>query len=198
MRIISGQNRGQRIQTLKGTQLRPTSDQMRETLFDVLGPRVQGSIFLDAYAGSGAVGLEALSRGAKEVVFVEYHRAATDLIRRNLAALKMEDGFYLMSTRVLTALERLDEEGSIFDFVFLDPPYSETREYHQVLRQLGRSRLLTDASFVIAEHSRHYFLEEKYNRLKRTRSIRHGDAELTFYRLDQAAIEADDETDHDG
>jgi 16S rRNA (guanine966-N2)-methyltransferase len=194
MRIISGQNRGQRIQTLKGMQLRPTSDQMRETLFDVLGPGVQGSTFLDAYAGSGAVGLEALSRGANEVVFVEYHRAAIGLIRRNLAALKMEDGFYLMNTRVLTAIDRLDEEGSIFDFIFLDPPYSETREYHQVLRQLGRSRLLTTVSLVIAEHSRHFILEEKYNRLERTRSIRHGDAELTFYRLSQAVAKSDDET----
>jgi 16S rRNA (guanine966-N2)-methyltransferase len=183
MRIISGQNRGQRIRTLKGTQLRPTSDQMRETLFDVLGPGVRDSAFLDAYAGSGAVGLEALSRGAKEVVFVEYHRAASDLIRRNLAALKMEDGFYLMNTKVLSAIERLDEEGSRFDFIFLDPPYSEAREYHQVLRQLGRSHLLAPTSLVIVEHSRHYFLEDRYNRLARTRTIRHGDAQLTFYRL---------------
>ncbi|HET9180202.1 MAG TPA: 16S rRNA (guanine(966)-N(2))-methyltransferase RsmD [Terriglobia bacterium] len=194
MRIISGQNRGQRIQTLKGMQLRPTSDQMRETLFDVLGLGIQDSTFLDAYAGSGAVGLEALSRGAKEVVFVEYHRAAVDLIRRNLAALKMKDGFYLMNTRVVRALERLNEEGAVFDFIFLDPPYSETREYHQVLRHLGRSRLVTPASFVIAEHSRHYFLEERYNRLERTRSIRHGDAELTFYRLGQAAVAGSGET----
>ncbi|MGA8182960.1 MAG: 16S rRNA (guanine(966)-N(2))-methyltransferase RsmD [Terriglobia bacterium] len=183
MRIISGQRRGQRIQTLKGAQLRPTSDQMRETLFDVLGPSVRDSTFLDAYAGSGAVGMEALSRGAKEVVFVEHHRAASDLIRRNLAALKIEDGFYLMNTKVLTAIERLDEEGSTFDFIFLDPPYSEAREYHHVLRQLGRSRLLTSASLVIAEHSRHYFLEERYNSLERTRGIRHGDTQLTFYRL---------------
>lgn len=193
MRIISGQNRGQRIQTLKGAQLRPTSDQMRETLFDVLGPSVLDSTFLDAYAGSGAVGLEALSRGAKEVVFVENHRAATDLIRRNLAALKMGDGFYLMNTKVLTAIERLDEEGSAFDFVFLDPPYSEAREYHHVLRQLGRSRLLTPASLVVAEHSRHFFLEEKYNRLERTRSIRHGDTQLTFYRLAQSVAEGVEE-----
>ena len=185
MRIISGHNRGQRIQTLKGTQLRPTSDQMRETLFDVLGPSVRGSKFLDAYAGSGAVGLEALSRGAKEAVFVESHRAASDLIRRNLAALKMEDGFYLMTTKVLTAIERLNEEGEPFDFIFLDPPYSEANEYHHTLRQLGRSRLVAPGSLVIAEHSRHYFLEEKYNRLERARSIRHGDTQLTFYKLGQ-------------
>jgi len=193
MRIISGQNRGQRIQTLKGAHLRPTSDQMRETLFDVLGPSVLDSTFLDAYAGSGAVGLEALSRGAKEVVFVESHRAARDLIRRNLAALKMEDGFYLMNTKVLTAIERLDEEGSTFDFIFLDPPYGEAREYHHVLRQFGRSHLLTPASLLIAEHSRHLFLEEKYNRLERTRSIRHGDTQLTFYRLSRAATESGEE-----
>lgn len=183
MRIISGQNRGQRIQTLKGTQLRPTSDQTRETLFDVLGPSVRGSKFLDAYAGSGAVGLEALSRGANEVVFVEHHRPAIDLIRKNLAALKMETGFYLMNAKVLTAIERLNDEGEAFDFIFLDPPYSEANEYHHTLRQLGRSRLVGSRSLVIAEHSRHYFLEEKYNRLERSRSIRHGDTQLTFYRI---------------
>jgi len=174
---------------LKGAQLRPTSDQMRETLFDVLGPSVLDSTFLDAYAGSGAVGLEALSRGAKEVVFVEYHRAASNLIRKNLAALKIDDGFYLMNTKVLTAIERLDEEGSRFDFIFLDPPYGEAREYHHVLRQLGRSRLLMPASLVVAEHSRHLFLEEKYNRLERTRTIRHGDTQLTFYKLAASATE---------
>ena len=183
MRIISGQNRGQRIQTLKGTQLRPTSDQMRETLFNVLGPSVRGSKFLDAYAGSGAVGLEALSRGASEVVFVEHHRPAMDLIRKNLAALKMETGFYLMNAKVLTAIERLNDEGEAFDFIFLDPPYSEANEYHHTLRQLGRSRLVAPGSLVIAEHSRHYFLEEKYNRLERSRSIRHGDTQLTFYKI---------------
>lgn len=193
MRIISGQNRGHRIQTLKGAQLRPTSDQMRETLFDVLGPGVLGSTFLDAYAGSGAVGLEALSRGAKEVVFVESHRAASDLIRRNLAALKVEDGFYLMNTKVLTAIERLDEEGSSFDFIFLDPPYGDAREYHHVLRQLGRSRLLSPATLVVAEHSRHFFLEEKYSRLERTRSIRHGDTQLTFYKLAPSVAEGVEE-----
>ena len=192
MRIISGSNRGHRIQTLKGVQLRPTSDQMRETLFDVLGPSVQDSSFLDAYAGSGAVGLEALSRGASEVVFVEHHRAAMTIIRKNLAALKIEGGFRLMTSKVLTAIERLHEEGDPFDFIFLDPPYSEASEYHHALRQLGRSRLVVPGTLVIAEHSRHFFLEDHYTRLERTRSIRHGDAQLTFYSLGQAAAAGDD------
>jgi 16S rRNA (guanine(966)-N(2))-methyltransferase RsmD len=182
MRIISGTYRGLHIKSLKGADLRPTSDQLRETLFDVLGPSVEGSRFLDAYAGSGAVGLEALSRGAQEVTFIEHHRPAAALIRQNLAALGIDSGFHVLTCSVLTGLERLELEGARFDYVFLDPPYQEIREYHHVLRQLARSELLLPASLVIAEHSRHCFLEEAYGALRRTRLLRHGDAQLAFYR----------------
>jgi 16S rRNA (guanine966-N2)-methyltransferase len=183
MRIIAGTYRGHRLQTLKGAKLRPTSDQMRETLFDVLGPRVEGSTFLDAYAGSGAIGLEALSRGASEVVFIEHHRGANKIIHRNLDLLDIQTGFWLMTCKVLTGIEKLGEEGASFDFVFLDPPYDEISEYHHALRLLGRSSLILPNSLVIAEHSRHCLLEDHYAQLAKTRTIRHGDAQLTFYRL---------------
>lgn len=183
MRIIAGIYRGLRLRTLKGGNLRPTSDQLRETLFDVLGPSVEGSKFLDAYAGSGAVGLEALSRGASEVVFLEHHRAALELIRKNLEALKIDSGFRLMTCQVLTGLERLAEEGVQFDYVFLDPPYAEIREYHHALRQLSRAQILLPTSLVIAEHSRQCVLEDEYGALRRTRLLRHGDAQLAFYGL---------------
>jgi 16S rRNA (guanine(966)-N(2))-methyltransferase RsmD len=183
MRVISGQYRGLTIKTLKGSKLRPTSEQLRETLFDVLGPAVEGSRFLDTYAGSGAVGVEALSRGAREVVFIEHHRPAAELIRQNLAALKIESGYRLLTCAVLTGLERLDGEDAQFDYVFLDPPYDAIREYHQTLREFSRSRLLLPTSVVIAEHSRYTLLEEEYGSLYRTRLIRHGDAQLAFYRL---------------
>jgi 16S rRNA (guanine(966)-N(2))-methyltransferase RsmD len=183
MRIISGQYRGLTIKTLKGGKLRPTSEQLRETLFDVLGPSVEGSRFLDTFAGSGAVGIEALSRGASDVVFIEHHRPAAELIRQNLAALKIEAGFFLLTCAVFTGLERLAEQGEQFDFVFLDPPYDAIREYHQTLRELGRSKLLIPASVVIAEHSRHTRLEDEYAALRQSRLIRHGDAQLAFYRL---------------
>src|SRR5579863_4416771 len=98
MRIISGKYRGRQLQTLKGGKLRPTSDQLRETLFDVLGPAVAGSLFLDAYAGSGAVGLEALSRGAAEVVFLEHHKPAVELIRNNLTSLRIQSGFRFITS----------------------------------------------------------------------------------------------------
>jgi 16S rRNA (guanine966-N2)-methyltransferase len=185
MRIISGKFRGLHLATLKGEAVRPTSDQLRETLFNVLGPEVEGRTFLDAYAGTGAVGIEALSRGASEVVFIEHHRPSAALIRKNLGTLKIEDGFYLMTCAVLKGLERLEEEGSHFDYIFLDPPYEEIREYHHVLRQLARSELLLPASIVIAEHSRHCNLEEQYGNLRRTRLLRRGDSQLGFYQRQQ-------------
>jgi len=183
MRIIAGTYRGLHLRTLKGGNLRPTSDQMRETLFDVLGPRVVGATFLDAYAGTGAVGIEAISRGAGDVVFIEHHRAAAQLIRTNLAALKIDSGFAIRTCAVLTGLERLERDGESFDIVFLDPPYEEIREYHHTLRQLARGSLLRPSSIVIAEHSKHIQLEENYLTLQRTRELRHGDAQLSFYRL---------------
>lgn len=182
MRIIAGTYRGLTIRALKGERLRPTSGELRETLFDVLGPAIAGSRFLDAYAGSGAVGLEALSRGAGEVVFIEHHRAGVELIRKNLEALGIQSGFEVMGSSALAAFERLESEGAGFDFVFLDPPYAEIAEYHRVLRQLARSALLAPEGLVIAEHSRRTLLEESYGRLHRTRLIRHGDAQLAFYR----------------
>jgi len=185
MRVISGTYRGLHLAALKGGDLRPTSDQMRETLFDVLGPAVEGATFLDAYAGSGAVGIEALSRGASEVVFIEHHRPAAQLIRKNLGSLGIESGYYLITSTVSVGLERLEQEGSRFKFVFLDPPYNEIREYHHILRLLARSHLLDSASLVIAEHSRHCFLEEQYGNLYRLRLLRHGDAQLGFYRPKQ-------------
>jgi 16S rRNA (guanine(966)-N(2))-methyltransferase RsmD len=183
MRIIAGTLRGLRLRTLKGGNLRPTTDQLRETLFDVLGPRVVDATFLDAYAGTGAVGIEAVSRGARDVVFIEHHRAAAQLIRQNLAALKIDSGYALLNCDVLKGLERLEGESEHFDIVFLDPPYEEIREYHHTLRRLARSSLVGPASIVIAEHSRHVELEEHYLGLHRSRLLRHGDAQLAFYRL---------------
>lgn len=191
MRIIAGKCRGFHLRSLQGASLRPTSDQTRETLFDVLGPALEGSRFLDVYAGSGAVGLEALSRGANVVVLVENHRGAVDLIRRNLEALRAGDQVRLLVSPAAKALERLAAEGAQFDYIFLDPPYAEVGEYHRTLRQLARSAVLTPAGRVIAEHSRHLRLEEAYGRLRRIRSLRHGDTHLSFFRPEEGSENSD-------
>ena len=187
MRIIAGTYRGFHLRSLKGANLRPTSDQMRQTLFDVLGPSVEGSRFLDAYAGSGAVGLEAYSRGAQTVVLVENHRAAVELIERNLKALgSASEAVRVLACQVASGLERLAREGAQFDYVFLDPPYAEVGEYHRALRAFSRSPLVAPDSAIIAEHSRHMRLEASYGRLEQARLLRHGDSQLAFYRLKPA------------
>jgi len=186
MRVISGKFRGLHLASLKGASLRPTSDQLRETLFNVLGSELEGRVFLDGYAGSGAVGIEAISRGASDVVFVEHHRPAVELIRKNLSGLGIQSGFRVMASAVLAALERLEQERANFDFIFLDPPYQEIREYHHALRQLARGNLLLPGSLVIAEHSRRCNLEESYGTLRRVRLLKRGDSQLSFYRLDQS------------
>ena|SRR5487761_388645 len=186
MRIIAGNYRGLRLKTLNSKALRPTSDQMRETLFDVLGERIRGARFLDVFAGSGAVGVEALSRGASEVVFVERHRPAAEVIRKNLVALGIHSGFRLMPSRAEAAIARLAEEGEHFDFVFLDPPYAEIREYHTTLRDCARSGILRCGAMVIAEHFRHCRLEERYGSLARFRLLRHGDSQLGFYCIEES------------
>jgi 16S rRNA (guanine(966)-N(2))-methyltransferase RsmD len=183
MRIIAGEFRGLRLGSLKSDKLRPTSDQLRETLFDVLGAGIEGASFLDAYAGSGAVGLEALSRGAREVVFIEHHRAAVALIHKHLDTFDIGSGYRVMNAEVSKALERLAGENYRFNYVFLDPPYTAIREYHHALRQLGRGAIIGSGSTVIAEHSKHTRLEDQYGPLLRTRLLRHGDAELSFYSL---------------
>ena len=182
MRIIAGSFRSRTLQAPAGLATRPTSDRLRETLFNVLAPRLEGAVFLDLYAGSGAVGMEALSRGAAEVVFVERAPAAIKVLRANLGRLGITDGLQIVAGSVGGFL-RKTEAGARFDLVFLDPPYEETGEYATSLGLLGRSaaRLLSHGAMVIAEHRRKQQLEDQYGTLKRTRLLEQGDATLSFY-----------------
>lgn len=183
MRIIAGTYRSRILKSLKGQVLRPTSDWLRETLFNVLGPAVAGSHFLDLYAGTGAVGIEALSRGAVEAVFVENHAATVRLIRENLALLKIESGAQVISADTSQALIKLaNRKRPPFEFVFLDPPYASEGEYQLALGVLGASPLVSENSIVIAEHRKTFQLEEAYGSLLRYRVLKQGDAALSFYR----------------
>ena len=155
MRIIAGKFRSRQLRSLKSTALRPTSDRLRETLFNILGDLVAGSRFIDAFAGTGAVGIEALSRGAKEVIFIEKHPATAALIKKNLESLQIQkDEARVLPIDVLHALERLARENSgsreVRDILFLDPPYDHAAEYDRVLSFLGSATLLHDGALVIA------------------------------------------------
>ena len=187
MRIIAGTYRSRLLKSLKGQALRPTSDRLRETLFNVLGAAVKGARFLDIFAGTGAVGIEALSRGAAEVVFIENHGPAAMLIRRNLQTLGIGSGATVLAMDAVRGLESLVAKRKPaeppFHFVFLDPPYAQRGAYEAVLRFLGSVAILAAGSVVVAEHSRRVELPETMGMLGRTRILKQGDAVLTFYRF---------------
>jgi 16S rRNA (guanine966-N2)-methyltransferase len=183
MRIIAGAFRSRQLKSLKGLSLRPTSDMLRETLFNILGPRVEGSRFLDLFAGTGAIGIEAISRGAASVVLVEKHSGTVRLIRENLASLEITSGARIIPTSVTSALEKLQTENSAaFDFVFLDPPYASENDYADTLRSLENSSLVSESTIVIAEHQKNFKLPTRLARLQPFRTLRQGDAALSFYR----------------
>ena len=184
MRVIAGKYRSRRLAAPEGMETRPTSDRLRETLFNVVAPRVSGSVWLDLFAGSGAVGIEALSRGAEMVYFVESARRAGQTIRRNLESLKIDEGFELIEREVTVALRMLDAQAVVCDFCFLDPPYRKMEDYEQVLGFLSQSRLLKPESTVIAEHDKHFDPGDLFGALRRNRTLRQGDAVLSFYGLE--------------
>jgi 16S rRNA (guanine966-N2)-methyltransferase len=180
MRVIGGTYRSRRLIAPRGLATRPTSDRLRETLFNVLTPRVEGAVFADLYAGSGAVGIEALSRGARLVYFVDRAPPAVTAIRANLAALQIRSGFQIESASVSAALGRIAESCAI---IFLDPPYEAASDYAGTLASIGQraDALLTTDGIVVAEHSRKSPLAESYGLLRRYRVLEQGDASLSFY-----------------
>ncbi|HVH50270.1 MAG TPA: 16S rRNA (guanine(966)-N(2))-methyltransferase RsmD [Candidatus Bathyarchaeia archaeon] len=183
MRIIAGTFRSRQLKSLKGLALRPTSDMLRETLFNILGPRVEGSRFLDLFAGTGAVRIEAISRGAVSAVFVENHAAAVRLIRENLASLEIKSAARIVASAAAPALTKLQSErAAAFDFIFLDPPYANKEEYEATLRYLENSSLIAEYTIVIAEHHKSFELPASLSQFERVRTLRQGDAALTFYR----------------
>jgi 16S rRNA (guanine966-N2)-methyltransferase len=190
MRVIAGEFRSRLLQAPKGTATRPTSDRLRETLFNILGPQVEGSRFVDLYAGSGAVGIEAISRGAEFVWFAEREKPAVAAIRANLAELKIAGGYALEDRGVGKLLESMVAKGRAAEIVFLDPPYEAAEEYDFALHFLCRhqAELLAEGAIVVAEHGKKLLPAEQFKAknggvLKRYRLLVQGDAALSFYRV---------------
>lgn len=197
MRVIAGTYRSRKLRTLRGLALRPTSDRVRETLFNILGSDVQDAVFVDLFAGSGAVGIEALSRGARRAVFVEHHPAAIKLLRANLESLGIAvagsraktfaGSAEIIAMDAVVGLEQLAARGLKAGFIFADPPYADSGAYTAVLNWLDDSKLLASGGRVILEHSRRLALPAVAGQLQRTRMVQQGDAVLSFYLPARAA-----------
>lgn len=164
---------------------RPTSDKLRETLFNVLGASVAGAKFVDLYAGSGAVGIEAISRGAEFVWFAEKAPPAVAAIRANLRSLKIAGGYALEDRGVARLLGSLEKSARTeVDVVFLDPPYEAVDEYKRTLESLGEhaAEVLAEGAVVIAEHGKKQTLAEAFGALRKVRVLEQGDAALSFFK----------------
>jgi 16S rRNA (guanine966-N2)-methyltransferase len=172
MRVIAGEFRSRRLKSIPGAATRPTPDRLRETLFNILAARIEGCVFVDAYAGTGAVGIEALSRGAVRAFFLERNRHALEAIRENLDALGLASRATVLTGPVLLTLSHAPG-----DIVFLDPPYDLEREYASTFEALGAN----PPSLVVAQHSVRFQLEERYGSLARSRAVRQGDNVMSFY-----------------
>lgn len=152
MRVIAGKARRLQLKTVDGTDTRPTTDRIKETLFNMINYNLEQSYFLDLFSGSGAIGIEALSRGAKKAYFVENNRKAVQCIKENLKTTKLEEFSVVMPESFETAIVKLNSEKLKFDFVFMDPPYNKLIE-QEALRALSNSSLVDEKTQIIVEAS---------------------------------------------
>jgi 16S rRNA (guanine966-N2)-methyltransferase len=202
MRVIAGTYRSRQLSAPRGSATRPTSDRLRETLFNILAARIAGCRFADLYAGTGAVGIEAISRGAAHVWFAEKAEPALAAIHANLKALGIARGFTLEQKGAGALLERLAKaaqtsvstpelaaSSELLDIVYLDPPWEAEAEYSSALHLLGSERgrrILAPGALVVAEHNSKVQLAARFGEIVQTRTLKQGDAALTFYAVPPA------------
>lgn len=184
MRVISGKARGAKLRSVPGQSTRPTADRVKEALFNILGPSVRGSSFLDLFAGNGGIGLEALSREAREVVWIDSSSACTAMIRANLEKTHLAGG-EIFTNDVFRAIVQLDKAGRQFDFVFLDPPY-ERGFVAKVLAQLAATKILKSDGLVVVEAGKKEEGPLRVSNLSLIRTQNYGDTILYFYQLEEA------------
>jgi 16S rRNA (guanine(966)-N(2))-methyltransferase RsmD len=175
MRIISGRFKSRRLKATPPAGIRPTSDKLKETVFNILGASVEGTTFLDGCAGMGGIGIEALSRGASMVYFVDQSRKACQIIRENLKSLGIAEGYKVLEMDLAKALDLCARDGIEFDIAFVDPPYNREDLYQACLDRFN-------GDLLIIEHSKRKDLPDSAGVLRKTRSLVQGDAALAFYR----------------
>jgi 16S rRNA (guanine966-N2)-methyltransferase len=178
MRVIAGEFRSRVLKSLPGLDVRPTPDRLREALFSILTPRIHGAVFVDLYAGTGAVGIEALSRGAERAIFVENNQDALEVIRANLKSLGLENRGRVWQGKASHVVSKI---GAV-DIAFLDPPYPLEQEYEKALVALADD----PPGLTIAQHASRFKIAESYGVLKRTRAVKQGDNSLSFFEEGQA------------
>ena len=185
LRVIGGEAKGRKLNILKGDSVRPTTDRVKEALFNILREKIIGAEVLDLFAGVGSLGIEALSRGAKRAVFVDKRAACARIIRKNLARLDFHNRAEVYQEEVGPAVKRLAQRGREFDLIFLDPPYGGGLA-EKTLGNLTASHLVEEKGIVVVEHHQKRIMPGEVEGLKLVRDERYGDTSLSFYRVEKS------------
>ncbi len=192
MRVITGLAKGKKLKAPAGLNTRPITDMIKEALFNVLGDRVRGSTFLDLFAGSGSVGIEALSRGARKVVFVDSSGEAIKIVKENLANCGLESGGEVFRSDVFRALSLLQRQGLRFELIYIDPPFTNDRIFDEVMATVGTADLLKSDATVVIRTPRKKDISSTFNQLLRYRISNYGESNLNYYSIHK------EDTKHDG
>lgn len=184
MRVITGVYRGRRLESIEGMDIRPTSDMVKESLFNILSSEIIESNFLDLFGGTGGVGIEAISRGAKHVVFIDNSIKSIKVLRKNLENLGINDNVEVFNTDYLTAISKLHSNGKLFDIIFIDPPYS-TGIAQRALEQINEEKILKAGGIIIVEHDLRDSMPDRVGSMAMYRDKRYGNTKLSFYTIDE-------------
>lgn len=180
LRVISGSAKGHKLKTKEGNSTRPTTDRVKESLFNIIAGYLEDALVLDIYAGTGSLGIEALSRGAKEAVFVDQSRECAGIIRDNLVHTKLLEKSQIINSDVRSAVLKLSDAGRKFDLIFMDPPYRKNF-VEETLNYLANSDIIIDNGLIVAEHEETDKVPEQVGEIKLFRSQKYGKTILSFY-----------------
>ena len=188
MRVISGKWKGKRLFSVKGLNLRPTSDRVKEAIFDIVQNHIAGQQVLDLFAGTGALGIEALSRGARRAVFVEESARSLTALRKNIEECKIKDQAQVLAREALAGIKILESKGESFQLIFMDPPYGKGLAY-KTLKVLATSSILSPDTLIIAEHAP---MDDIFSipHLQRVDARKYGGTLVSFFRLEKEPQES--------
>lgn len=182
MRVVSGDLKGRILKAVPGTSTRPTTDKVKESLFNMIGPYFSGGLGLDLFAGSGGLGIEALSRGLEKVIFVDREGKAIHIVNENLKSCDLEDRAEVYRNDAVRALKAIQKRDLVFDYIFLDPPYKK-QQLVKLLEMIDNENLVHNDGLIVCEHASDIALPEKLGGLKQTRNEKYGIIGITLYKL---------------
>ena len=184
MRVISGKARGLKLDTPKNLDVRPTTDRVKESLFNIINPYIRESNILDLFAGTGSLGIECLSRGAKNCVFVDKSKESIGIVKSNIKKARVENESVVFNLDFKDAVSRLQGQKSKFDVIFMDPPYYKEM-FIDALEKIDNANLLDEDGIIVVEHDTKDILPDKVNRLEKTKDKKYGNTTLTFYKMEE-------------